>query len=124
MSNSPTVKSTVKQLIECADLGSVIDNTTLEMGGDDGSLPLSNAFNERGTVRTIRSTGTGATAKYNGLQAGLHRCRVSDWLLLDEFQTGGEADAVAAVPKLALFFDGVKKRLSFKDSNGAVHALC
>eukprot|EP01044_Picomonas_judraskeda_P016057 COSAG03_NODE_2792_length_2451_cov_189.032738_4_plen_70_part_00 len=58
MSSKPGVKSTVKYLIEAADAGSVIKNTHVHIGGDDGLLPLSNAFNCLGTVRTISSAGT------------------------------------------------------------------
>ena len=120
MSNRPSVKSNVKQLIECVDQGSVITNTTLEMGGDDGSLELTNAFTELGTVRNIRGTGAGAKAHYGGLQAGLHKCRVSEWMLLEDCVTAGEA----TIPNKALFFNAAKNALSFKDAKGVVHALC
>ena len=58
MTNKPTVKTTVKQLIECVMGGSTIRNTIVEVGGDDGTLTVSNVINELGTARTISSSGT------------------------------------------------------------------
>ena len=118
MTNKPTVKTTVKQLIECVMGGSTIRNTIVEVGGDDGTLAVSNVINELGTARTISSSGTVTQGRRGGLQTDLYHCRVGDWLVVDGAQAGD-----SQVPNGALFYDGGKKALSFKDDQGKVHAL-
>ena len=97
MTNKPTVKTTVKQLIECVMGGSTIRNTIVEVGGDDGTLAVSNVINELGTARTISSSGTVTQGRRGGLQTDLYHCRVGDWLVVD----GAQADD-SQVPNGAL----------------------
>ena len=75
-------------------------------------------INELGTARTISSSGTVTKGRRGGLQTDLYHCRVGDWLVVD----GAQADD-SQVPNGALFYDGGKKALSFKDDQGKVHAL-
>eukprot|EP01051_Picozoa_sp_SAG22_P008618 SAG22_NODE_667_length_8010_cov_2.289091_3_plen_536_part_00 len=117
MTSKPAVKSTVPYLVECVDRGSELTNTRVDIPHDDGSMLLSNCFNCLGTVRTIGSQGTVAKGVYGGLMAGLHACRVGGWL------TVSDAQSSTAVPNGALFFDGSKGQLSYKDGKGVVHAL-
>ena len=97
-----------------AGSGAAIHNITIDLFGDDGTLPLTNATDVAAVFRKIVGASSGKGGYKDLHLTGTPLC---------EGYIGFDAQTSASAPNNSLFMDSADGKLKYKDNLGVVNAL-